>query len=116
MPRLGDFDSAIKEAITMATKKTELNGKKGNAQFRQVTLIYPEPNAQSVSVAGDFCNWRTDYYPLKKNKDGVWTTTFTLIPGRYEYRFVVDGEWRNDPNCAERTANEFGTENSVLRV
>jgi len=37
-------------------------------------------------------------------------------PGRYEYRFVVDGQWRDDPACTERVPNGFGSENCVLRV
>jgi 1,4-alpha-glucan branching enzyme len=69
-----------------------------------------------VIIAGDFCDWQTDRYPLKKDKKGFWTTTITLAPGRYEYRYVVDGEWLNDPNCAELAPNDFGSENCVLRV
>ena len=103
----------------MATKNKALNLKNANngkAQFKRVTLTYHMPDAESVLVAGSFCDWRTDHYALKKDKNGSWKTTMTLAPGRYEYRFVVDGEWRNDPNCAERTANEFGGENCVLHV
>jgi 1,4-alpha-glucan branching enzyme len=100
----------------MALKKKEPNGKNGDAQLRLVMLACHMPDAQSVTVAGDFCDWRTDRYALKKNKKGLWTTMLTLAPGRYEYRFVVDGEWLNDPDCAERTANEFGGENCVLHV
>jgi 1,4-alpha-glucan branching enzyme len=97
----------------MATKKKELNG---DAQHRRVTLAYDMPDARSVSVAGDFCNWQPGHYALKKDKQGRWKTTIALPPGRYEYRFVVDGQWLNDPSCAERAANEFGGENCVLRV
>jgi len=39
-----------------------------------------------------------------------------LTPGRYEYRFLVDGQWRNDPECAECVANPFGSENCVIHV
>jgi 1,4-alpha-glucan branching enzyme len=92
------------------------NGKNGKAEFKQVTLSYRMPGAQSVTVAGTFCDWRTDRYALKKDKNGSWKTTIPLAPGRYEYRFVVDGQWVNDPNCVERTANEFGGENCVLHV
>jgi len=37
-------------------------------------------------------------------------------PGRYEYLFVVDGQWLPDPNAKESVANPFGGRNSVLRV
>jgi PAS domain S-box-containing protein len=39
-----------------------------------------------------------------------------LEPGLYEYRFVVDGVWQNDPQCTGRRENDFGTENCVLIV
>jgi 1,4-alpha-glucan branching enzyme len=100
----------------MATKKKELNGNNGKEQFRQVKLTYHMPDAASVSVAGEFCDWQTDRYRLKRDRNGLWTTKITLPPGRYEYRFVVDGEWHNDPNCVERAVNEFGGENCVLHV
>jgi 1,4-alpha-glucan branching enzyme len=73
----------------MAHEKNELNEK---AEFRQVKFVYDSPHAESASVAGDFCDWQTDRYPLRKDKKGLWTTTIKLAPGRYEYRFVVDGE------------------------
>jgi 1,4-alpha-glucan branching enzyme len=87
-----------------------------SAQFKQVKLTCQVPDAQSVSLAGDFCDWQTDRYQLKGDPKGLWIAKIMLPPGRYEYRFVVDGEWLNDPNCAERTPNQFGSENCVLRV
>jgi 1,4-alpha-glucan branching enzyme len=83
----------------VALKKTEVNG---NARPKLVMLVYHMPEAQSVSVAGDFCNWRTGCHPMHQDKNGLWTTAIMLPPGRYEYRLVVDGEWRDDPNCRER--------------
>jgi 1,4-alpha-glucan branching enzyme len=86
----------------MATKKRELNGQNRNGHFKEVKLTYDMPDAQSVSVAGEFCDWQTDRYPLKRDKKGLWITKITLPPGRYEYRFVVDGERRT--SLAVKTA------------
>ena len=41
-------------------------------------------------------------------KEGIWKTRITLEPGTCEYRFVVDGQWCNDPGRAEFRQNEFG--------
>ena len=71
------------------------------------------PGARKVEVRGDFNAW--DGREMKKTKQGVWKTWMALPPGRYEYRFVVDGEWLNDPEAA-RVPNAFGTENSVQSV
>jgi 1,4-alpha-glucan branching enzyme len=88
----------------------------GKDRPRLVMLAYHMPKAQSVTVTGDFCDWRIDCHPMIRDREGLWTTAIMLPPGRYEYRLLVDGEWRNDPNCPERTPNEFGGENCVLHV
>jgi DnaK suppressor protein len=74
------------------------------------------PNARTVAVTGNFCDWVQDSHPLSHRPDGTWLTTLNLPPGRYEYRFVVDGNWQDDPTCSERIPNRFGTENCVLYV
>jgi 1,4-alpha-glucan branching enzyme len=74
------------------------------------------PDARSVVVTGSFCGWVAEGFPLKKGRKGVWEGTLALPPGRYEYRLLVDGEWRDDPACRERVPNGFGTENCVLEL
>jgi len=39
-----------------------------------------------------------------------------IFPGRYEYKFLVDGEWHRDPVNQEVCDNDFGTLNSVIFV
>ena len=48
--------------------------------------------------------------------DGRWVKELMLAPGRYEYRFVVNGEWLDDPNAKEVTPNPHGGVNAVLTV
>src|SRR5688572_550355 len=83
---------------------------------KRISFSLEAPQADSVFVSGSFCDWRTDAHPLKKDKRGVWKATVSLPLGRHEYRFVVDGNWRDDPECPERVANSYGTENCVLHV
>ena len=83
---------------------------------KQVTLKLSAPQAKTVLVTGSFCDWQTNSHHLKKDKAGIWKTTVSLPPGSYEYRFVVDGEWQDDPLCQERVPNAFGTENCILHV
>ena len=80
------------------------------------TFSLHAPEASQVCVAGTFNDWDPEARPLKQDKKGTWRTWTSLEPGRYEYRFVVDGEWREDPACAETCDNSFGTCNSVLRL
>jgi 1,4-alpha-glucan branching enzyme len=53
---------------------------------------------------------------MKRQKTGIWKTTVSLESGRYEYRFLVDGQWRDDPASVEKVANRYGTENCVRTV
>jgi len=53
---------------------------------------------------------------MRKGADGVWRLNVPLKPGRHEYRFVVDGEWQDDPAAEYRTTNAMGGENCVKTV
>jgi 1,4-alpha-glucan branching enzyme len=83
---------------------------------QKVTFSYHAPEANSVLVAGDFTAWEQGALSLKKDKAGVWKKTVSLAPGKYEYRLLVDGQWRDDPQCPRRQANQFGSENCVCEV
>jgi len=74
------------------------------------------PSAKKVAVAGSFNNWDTNSLLAKKDSKGNWTAKVSLTPGRYEYKFVVDGAWIEDPNCKLRVPNPLGSNNSVLEV
>lgn len=54
--------------------------------------------ARHVSVIGRFNDWDPEASPLTRRRSGVWETTLDLDPGRWPYLFVVDGEWRRDPD------------------
>jgi 1,4-alpha-glucan branching enzyme len=74
------------------------------------------PEAQEVCLAGDFSDWQPEDCRMRRFKDGTWKKMLKLKPGRYEYRFVVDGQWWTDPENPQRQYNPFGQENSVLTV
>lgn len=74
------------------------------------------PGAANVAVAGDFTQWQEAPVPLKKGKTGVWSAKLALKPGRYEYRYLVDGEWADDPASDERVENPFGSHNALIIV
>lgn len=83
---------------------------------RKQPFAISAPAAQSVAVAGSFTNWEQSPVPLKRQKNGVWKTTLELDPGQHEYRFLVDGQWVDDPDCPQRAPNPFGSENCVRQV
>jgi len=99
----------VEKSIGTPRTKTKILTKK--VQFE---IIVPE--AQEVCLAGDFNNWDTSTKQMKKDKKGIWKTTLSLNPGRYEYRLLVDGNWENDPSCSNCVPNEFGSQNCVRIV
>jgi 1,4-alpha-glucan branching enzyme len=82
----------------------------------KVKFEFAASEAREVFLAGDFNNWDTRTNPMKKDKKGVWKATLPLAPGRYEYRFLADGQWENDPSCCSCVPNQFGSMNSVRTV
>lgn len=74
------------------------------------------PQAKRVYLAGSFNNWNTKSYPAKKDSQGNWSARINLKPGRYEYKFFVDGSWVNDPRCNNFVTNSFGTQNCLIEV
>jgi 1,4-alpha-glucan branching enzyme len=75
-----------------------------------------EPNAAAVLLVGDFTGWERDPIALKRQKDGWWKATVPLDPGPHQYRFLVDGQWRDDTQCSQRAPNPFGSQNCVRQV
>ena len=90
--------------------------KSQSPQPARVSLELVEPAAQQVYVAGSFNGWKPDTTPLMALGNGRWKGDLKLGPGRHEYLFVVDGQWRPDPNARETVQNPFGGQNSVVMV
>jgi len=87
----------------------------GKVKEKAVTFKLFSPKAKRVSVAGCFNNWDTNKLPAKKDTKGNWSAKEVLKPGKYEYKFFVDGAWVNDP-AGVSVSNSFGSQNSVVEV
>jgi Glycogen recognition site of AMP-activated protein kinase len=75
------------------------------------------PFAESVKLVADFTAWEKFPLDMIKSEDGVWHITVPLRPGHYSYRFIVDGEWCDDPSPSLRLHNNpFGWSNAVMEV
>ena len=81
------------------------------------------PAAHQVRLAGTFNNWNPTATSLTKSKEGPWNVLLPLLPGRYEFKFLVDGVWCCEPGCdgphhgcPNCVANECGTMNRVIHV
>ena len=117
--RSGPGPSALKEfrpeARTSGPAKT---APQQNVQLKIVNVSFAlaRPSASQVSLCGEFNDWSPDAGPMTRHEDGHWEAIVALRPGRYEYKFLVDGEWLTDPAVAQTVRNQFGSLNSVIVV
>ncbi len=103
--------------VTLPKRRTKLI-----AKVSHLSCFAPE--AVRVCVAGDFNDWSPTAWPMDKGVEGIWKLDVHLPPGRYEYKFVMDGIWGcGEPGCNDRNLeclkcvpNPFGTMNHVLEV
>ena len=82
-----------------------------------VHFSYYDPSARDVQLVGDFSDWR----PLEKTMiqdqgKHIWTGIIPLEAGTYQYKFIVDGEWKIDPDNTEVVTTPLGARNSALNV
>lgn len=106
--------SSSKSGSKSSLKSSIKNSSKDVSRLTEFKISVPK--AKRVSLAGSFNNWDANALSAKKDIRGNWTVKVSLNPGKYEYKFIVDGNWLNDPKCASTVANNFGTQNSIIEV
>jgi hypothetical protein len=84
---------------------------KGNTTFR----LKGHPNATIVALAGSFNNWHQTQTLFARQGD-EWVCRIDLAPGRYTYKFVIDGDWVTDPGNSQIEDDGRGNINSVVIV
>jgi 1,4-alpha-glucan branching enzyme len=83
----------------------------------EVEFVLERCRAEQVYICGDFNDWQPASLRMVGNpKSGLWEKRLTLEPGRYEYKFCVDGNWIHDPVALENVPNPYGSLNSVVDV
>lgn len=96
--------------VTLATNE-------GAERLVPTQFVFESTEAKSVSVVGEFNDWEVDELPMTRLRDGVWTTTVPLAPGRHVYAFVVDGTLLvADPRAPKSGDADYGREGSVVMV
>ncbi len=91
-------------------------------QKKITTFSCRAEHANSVCLAGTFNDWNSQSTPMTKSGSSEWSADLELPPGEYEYRFVVDGQWSNEPECLIHEScpncvpNAFGSKNQKIQV
>ena len=101
---------------TVKSGKEPVGRRRSIGTGREIEFTFSSPNAKNVSIAGKFNDWNMTSMPMKKGADGTWRIKLKLSPGKYEYKFVVDGTWAQDISCSEKILNTFGTYNCIIGV
>lgn len=107
---------ASSPAVSLPNNAKLLPEQCSGTEFRVVHFRLFKEGARNVCVAGSFNDWKPRRTPLHRNGFGEWEVNLSLTPGDYEYRFVVDGQWIDDPLSCSHVPNPFGGVNAVLHV
>lgn len=76
------------------------------------TVFRWEGGGKDVCISGTFTNWET--IPMVRSH-GDFVTIIDLPEGEHQYKFYVDGEWRNDPGN-KIVENDTGVKNNLISV
>jgi len=92
-----------------------------NRSVCKVTFALPgeaAPEAETVSVMGEFNNWSRDATPMTRQKNGSFSVSLDLDTGRsYRFRYLIDGwKFENDWAADRYEPNPYGGEDSVVEV
>jgi hypothetical protein len=83
---------------------------------RKVIFSLENADANEVFLIGDFNKWNPKSHPMKSDENGAWVRNVIIPPGEYEYKFIVDGQWKEDPQNEHLSLNCFGTYNNIINV
>ncbi|KAL6187647.1 hypothetical protein ACLB2K_039044 [Fragaria x ananassa] len=116
--KLAVLEGKMAMAIIDAQKKVELKQKRVTDARRalrllRTALIVWTNSASEVLLAGSYDGWATQR-KMERSSTGIFSVSLKLYPGRYEIKFIVDGEWRIDPLRPIVCNNGF--ENNILII
>ena len=100
----------------MSDRITKLRPTISKELYKEIEFSFYAPLAQDVKLAGSFSDWQKKAIRLNPSETGHWKTKIRLKPGRYEYRYLIDGQWENDQRKIEQIMNAHGSANNVLVI
>lgn len=93
-----------------------MSAEKKRVVRRVVNFEVRDLPGKEVWLAGTFNDWQPVKRLTDKNGDGIYRGRMMLVPGEYQYKFLIDGEWRADAANPNFAPNGFGSLNSVVIV
>ena len=97
-------------SLLLALTATAVRGSV-HVEDEEIVFLLGSPGADRVYVVGDFNGWNPTMDRLIEI-EGRFEIRLYLVPGRYRYRFIVDGDSIPDPDNPNRDADG----NSLFRI
>ncbi|RZC60728.1 hypothetical protein C5167_022492 [Papaver somniferum] len=116
--KLALLEGRMSLAIIEARKIVEVKQKKIDEarkalfHLRSACIVWPSSGSE-VLLTGSFDGWSSKR-KMEKSTSGIFSLSLKLYPGRYEFKFIVDGEWKTDP--LRPIVNSNGHENNLLII
>ncbi len=109
---------AIELALTEEHELNTVGCAPPRVENDRLIFLFHDDTAKTVAVVGDFNRWEASRGGLTKDAGGLWRIEIQApLPGRYEYKFLVDGNrWIEDPSNGQKVPDGFGGLNSVLII
>ena len=112
-----DASRTFSQSLPNRTDNAEKSFNRSLVELKTTEFHLEALFAESVKLAADFTDWEKFPLDMIKSEDGVWHINVPLPPGQYSYRFIVDGEWCDDPSSVLWLHdNPFGRANAVVEV
>ncbi|HAN30796.1 MAG TPA: hypothetical protein DCQ06_04295 [Myxococcales bacterium] len=116
-----DSEGLAADGCTHDAGEMDGSGQSDVVPCGQIVFSYqPTSSPKQVLLSGSFNGWASDSATAAvlsdDDGDGVWQVTQQLTPGSWQYKFIVDGNWIEDPNNPEKIDDGFGGYNSVLSI
>ncbi|MFZ4520561.1 MAG: hypothetical protein ACOYNC_02580 [Bacteroidales bacterium] len=109
-----DLNAAVeRESVPFGVNRLTRNTIVQLSENRMRFFLPGQKNARNVYLSGSFNAWSTLQTPMIKCDSG-WTATLKLKPGKYSYKYIVDGKWTNDSYNKLREEDKYHGYNNIF--
>ncbi|MFQ5593815.1 MAG: S8 family serine peptidase, partial [Anaerolineae bacterium] len=116
----GALDAGRSVALALREQHGPLAGRPLSPQVAStgITFLLHDHAVRQVEVVGSWDGWHTPALMAKQIESGIWQADQQpLPPGRYVYKYLLDGErWLDDPSNPHKAPDGSGGLNSVLVI
>lgn len=96
---------------------TEMSSVMQRPAEKTVVFDLEAPAHADVRIAGDFNNWNPESLSFSDvPEEPRWRKRFSLKPGSYRYKYLLDGQWIEDPGNDKMVDDSFGGINSLINI